>query len=287
MPCTAKPYFALYFAPVPGPMMFRLNPRPRLHLLPTIAAALVFAVAFAAGQWQSGRAAERDLTEARHAALQNTPALALPRSVTLAEAEALDGRSLRAEGEFLNAHTLYLDNQVLNRIAGYHVLTPFRAANGAVVLVNRGWAAQGKSRADFPAIKALTGSVTIEGRAALPPRRIYEIKPDDAPAKVWQNLLLPAMSKQAGVDLLPFVLRLTSDTGDGLQRVATAAQSTGTAGESAAGTATGAPAGANPGTNTGMTAAKHRGYAFQWYSLAALTAGLFIFFTFIERNETH
>lgn len=262
-------------------MMFHLNPHPRPHALPTLAAALVFAVAFAAGQWQSGRAAEKDVTETRHAALQNVPALALPHSVTPAEADLLDGRSLRTEGEFLNTHTIYLDNQVMNRIAGYNVLTPFRAANGAVVLVNRGWAAPGRSRAELPAVKVLTGSMTIEGRAALPPRRIYEIKPDQAPAKVWQNLLLPAMSKQAGVDLLPFVLRLTSDTGDGLLRVATAAQSAGTA----AGVA--ANPGANPVTNAGMTAAKHRGYAFQWYSLAALTAVLFVFFTFIERNQTH
>ena len=263
-------------------MMFYLNPHPRLNALPTLAAALVFAVAFAAGQWQSGRAAEKDVTEARHAALQNAPALALPRNVTPAEAEVLDGRRLRTEGEFLNGNTMYLDNQVMNRIAGYHVLTPFRAANGAVVLVNRGWAAQRKSRAELPPVKALTGSVTIEGRAALPPRRIYEIKPDDAPGKVWQNLLLPAMSKHAGVDLLPFVLGLTSDTGDGLLRVAAVSESAGTVVGAAA-----ANPGANSGTNSGMTAAKHRGYAFQWYSLAALTAVLFVFFTFIERNESH
>ena len=279
-------------------MMFRLKRHPRLQALPTLAAALVFAVAFAAGQWQSGRAAEKGVTEARHAVLRDAPALALPRTVTLAEAEPLDGRRLRAEGEFLNGHTIYLDNQVLNRIAGYHVLTPFRAANGAVVLVNRGWVAPGQSRAQLPAVKALTGSVTIEGRAALPPRRIYELKTDEAPGKLWQNLLLPAMSKQAGVDLLPFVLRLSSDTGDGLQRVA-APQSTGP--EAGAVGATGGPGapgapGANPGvgagmgpavnprTNTGMTAAKHRGYAFQWYGLAALTAALFLFFTFVERS---
>ena len=288
-------------------MMFRLNPHPRLHALPTLAAALVFAVAFAAGQWQSGRAAEKDVIEARHAALHSAPALALPRAVTLAEAEPLDGRRLRAEGEFLNGHTMYLDNQVLNRRAGYHVLTPFRAANGAVVLVNRGWAAQGRSRADLPVVKALTGNISIEGRAALPPRRIYEIKPDAAPGKVWQNLLLPAMSKQAGVDLLPFVLRLTSDTGDGLQRVASGADSAGSAAASAAaganhGTGLGMnpagttpadinpavinPAATKPATNPGMTAAKHRGYAFQWYGLAALTAVLFLFFTFVERSRS-
>ncbi len=251
--------------------MLRFNRTPRLDLIPTLAAALVFAVAFAAGQWQSGRAAEKDLTEARHAALRDAPALALPRTVAAAALDALDGRRLSAAGEFLNDQTLFLDNQVQHRIAGYHVLTPFRAANGAVVLVNRGWVATGKSRAELPRVAAVTGGVSLEGRAALPPRRIYEIKPEAHTGKVWQNLLLPAMSKQAGVDLLPFVLRQTSDTGDGLVRVAAAAASTSTGNS------------AQAGASGGMTAAKHRGYAFQWYSLAALVAVLFVFFTFIER----
>ena len=40
-----------------------------------------------------------------------------------------------------------------------------------------------------------------------------------------------------------------------------------------------------PATDAGMTAAKHRGYAFQWYSLALLTFALFLFFTFFRHDK--
>ena len=255
--------------------MFRISRRPQWRLWPTVAAIVVFAVAFAAGQWQTGRAAAKDVIETRHAALRDAPAVALPVRIADADREAFDGRRVSTQGVFLNDKTIFLDNQVQNRLAGYHVLTPLRTLNGPVVLVNRGWVAQGRTRQVLPLIAPVTGTVTIEGRAALPPLRVYEIKPEAQQGRVWQNLQVTAMSKQMGVDLLPLVLRLTSDTGDGLVRVAVGALGVGGAG------------GAGGASATGMTAAKHRGYAFQWYSLAALTAVLFVIFTFFERRDPH
>jgi formate dehydrogenase subunit delta len=38
-------------------------------------------------------------------------------------------------------------------------------------------------------------------------------------------------------------------------------------------------------TDAGMTAAKHRGYAFQWYSLALLTLALFLFFALFRHDK--
>ena len=261
--------------------MLRISRHPHWRLWPAVAAIAVFAVAFAAGQWQSGRAAEKDVIETRHAALRDAPAVAMPARIADGEREAFDGRRVSTQGEFLNDKTIFLDNQVQNRMAGYHVLTPLRAQNGAVVLVNRGWVALGRTREALPEIAPVTGSVMIEGRAALPPLRVYEIKPEVQQGRVWQNLQLAAMSKQMGIDLLPFVLRLSSNRGDGLARLASSAAS-GAVGSSGSGAGGAGAAGA-----TGMTAAKHRGYAFQWYSLAALTAVLFVIFTFFERSEPH
>ena len=252
------------------PAPFRLIAKPRFQLIPSLAALLVFAIACAAGDWQAGRAQEKEVVESRHAALLDAPAIALPRVVASADLEALDGRRMVAQGEFLNDKTIFLDNQVHNRIAGYHVLTPLHTPGGSVVLVNRGWVRAGPNRATLPQMVMIDGPVMIEGRAASPPKRIYELKPDDNPGRVWQNLVLPAMSKQAGIDLLPFVLRLTSDVGDGLTRVGDASRDP-----------------SRQSADVGMTAAKHRGYAFQWYSLAALTLILFAFFTFVERTGTN
>ena len=289
------------FPSVPATQLFRIYARPKWRAVPALAAALVFAVAFAAGQWQSGRAAEKDVSEALRAAALDAPAVSLPADVlaanllpanvlsakaTSVDPVTLDGRRVALRGRYLNDQTLYLDNQVQNRIAGYHVLTPFQTAAGFTILVNRGWVRPGVSREKLPVIPAVTGVVNIEGRIALPPKHIYEIKPEThAPApgiasgaanaagstaaplqantaRVWQNLLIPAIAQQASLDLPPYVLRQTTDTADGLTRAWDA-----------------------PTAQTGMTAAKHRGYAFQWYALAALTAFLFLFFTFIDYGK--
>lgn len=254
--------------------MFRINPSPKLRAVPALAAVVVFGIAFAAGHWQTGRAAEKDVTEARHAAAFDAPAVALPADAATADPVSLDGRRVALRGVFLYDKTIYLDNQVQNRVAGYHVLTPFKTDAGVTMLVNRGWVRLGASRDRLPSIPAVTGDIGIEGRIALPPKHIYEIRPEAhtaAPAnsanltevsRVWQNLLIPAMARQAGISLPPYVLRQSTDTGDGLTRAWDA-----------------------PTAQAGMTAAKHRGYAFQWYALAALTAFLFLFFTLIEYGE--
>ena len=275
--------------------MLRISQHPQWRLWPTAAAIVVFAVAFAAGQWQSGRAAGKEVTETRHAALRDAPPLALPAALVAAQLEAFDGRRVATQGVFLNDKTIFLDNQVQNRLAGYHVLTPLRGPNGALVLVNRGWVAPGRTRGELPVIAPLHGLVEIEGRAALPPLRVYEIKPEAQQGRVWQNLQLAAISKQMGLDLLPFVLRLSSDTGDGLTRlvaapanvVSGAGGGSGNTSGNASGSGSTVAVGAAGAGASGMSAAKHRGYAFQWYCLAALTALLFVIFTFFEPSERH
>lgn len=248
--------------------VIRFQPRPRIQWIPTIAALVVVVIGCAAGQWQTGRAEEKDVVESRHAALFAAPALQITPSLGGDETDQWDGRRLLARGSFVNDKTVFLDNQIHQRQAGYHVLTPFRTDRGAVVLVNRGWVPQGASRAQLPPVPDVNGIMSIEGRGALPPRRVYEIKPEAQQGKVWQNLQLQAMSKQAGLAYLPVVLRLASDVGDGLIRMPEAQ-----------------PDRARQDMGAGMTAAKHRGYAFQWYALAALAVVLFVFFTFFERSK--
>lgn len=263
--------------------MLRLHATPRFHWLPTIAAALLFGVAMAAGFWQSGRAAEKDRIETRQAAARDAAVMTL--SSPVGQAEALDGRRVAVVGRFMDDHTVFHDNQVLQRRAGYHVLTPFRAESGIVLLVNRGWVAPGASRADLPRVRALapagSGPITVEGRIVLPPKRVYEIKPEAVQGRVWQNLELSAMGKQMGLTLQPVVVRLTSALDDDATRLPDVL-----AGGSAGGQGAASTGGTISTQVAGMTAAKHRGYAFQWFSLAALTVGLFLFFTFIDYGQS-
>ncbi len=262
--------------------MLRLHSTPHFHWLPTIAAALTFGVAMAAGFWQSGRAVEKDRIENRQAAARDAAVMAL--SMPITQADQLDGRRVAIVGRFLDDKTVFHDNQVLQRRAGYHVLTPFRAESGMVYLVNRGWIAPGASRAELPRVRSLAaigaGPIAVEGRIVLPPKRVYEIKPEAVQGRVWQNLDLGAMGKQMGLMLQPVVVRLITGPDDDVNRLPDVLAG-GAGGVSPASSGGGAPIQA-----AGMTAAKHRGYAFQWFSLAALTVGLFLFFTFIDYGQS-
>jgi len=58
---------------------------------------------------------------------------------------------LEVQGVFDDAHTILLDNRVMNGVAGYHVLSPLRIAGSELaILVNRGWLAAGRSRERIP-----------------------------------------------------------------------------------------------------------------------------------------
>src|SRR5687768_11334092 len=115
-------------------MRIRFSPR----LLPTIAAFAMIALMLWLGRWQAERAEEKGarqrLLEARVA---ETP---LVLTGTSGPREALVYRRVRAEGEWIEEGQIFVDNQVRDGRAGFHVMTPLRIRGGdAAVLVNRGW----------------------------------------------------------------------------------------------------------------------------------------------------
>ncbi len=83
---------------------------------------------------------------------------------------------VRASGEYDAARQILLDNKVHAGQAGYDVVAPLRlAGSDRFVLVDRGWIAQGASRAQLPVVPPPEGRVTVIGRANLPPRRYLEL----------------------------------------------------------------------------------------------------------------
>ena len=244
--------------------MIKLRPRPAVRALPSIAALALIAVGCLLGAWQSGRAIDKDAIEARHTATRDAAEIL----VTAAPLDPLkvDGRRVELQGEFLPASTVYWDNQFAGRAAGMAVITPLRLTGGSrVVLVNRGLVVPGADRRQLPLVTTPAGTVVIHGRAYLPPGRTFELKDNADQGALWQNLTIEKFAARTGFEVHGFIVRQGPVDGapDGLRRTSDAS---------------------TPDAQ-GMTAAKHRGYAFQWYALAVLVALLLVFFTFFQYEK--
>lgn len=220
-------------------------------LLPLAAAA--FALTLSLGNWQTRRAAQKLAIEAQWDAAEQAAPLELG-ARELPAPERLPLR-VRLRGEFDHAKSVWLDNRQLDARPGLWVVTPLRLHGGTVVLVNRGWIARDAAdRARRPPIGEPAGPVTIEGLAVTHAPRLLELgeggHAGPLPA-IWQNLDYAQYETVSGLAVARLVVQQTSDSNDGLAR-----------------------RWVRPASGVD----KHRGYAFQWYSLAALIALLTLFF---------
>lgn len=217
-------------------------------LWPTLAALFFFALTLALGNWQSGRAETKRVLQARYDAALREPPIHV--GGALLDRASVRYRTLEARGVFDDAHTILLDNRVMNGVAGYHVLTPLRIDGGATaILVNRGWVAAGRTREQIPLPPVPAGRVRLEGMAVDPHTRYVELAHAAPQGRVWQNLDFARYASASGLRLQPVLLLQTSAQNDGLQRHWP-----------------------RPDSGVGM----HVGYAFQWYSLATTLAVLWL-----------
>ncbi len=214
----------------------------------TVATLAFCALTVALGLWQTRRAAEKESLQAVLDSRAAEPRLTLPPVPAAAGAMAL--RRVSAHGEYVERFGILLDNKVRHGRVGYEILTPLRIAGGSVhVLVNRGWVAAGRTRHDVPRVSSPGGPQTVEGIAVVPGARIYELGIDTPRNAVWQHLVLDRYRAWSGLELAPFVIQQTNDAGDGLAREWD-----------------------RPDTG----ADRHRSYALQWFSLAALAVVLYV-----------
>jgi len=215
--------------------------------IPSLAAAAFIALTIALGNWQTRRAEEkleagRMLDEAARG-----PVLSVPAS--WADVASFARRRVVARGTFVVHDTFFLDNKIMHGAAGYQILTPLRPESGGVhVLVNRGWIAAG-DRSRLPSIATPEGLQTIEGEAVVPSSRFLELAPEQGVGPLRENLVLAREEKRLGLSFQPFVIEQTNDARDGLVREWER-------------------------PDTGVE--RHRSYALQWYSFAALAAVLYV-----------
>jgi len=230
----------------------------RLRWIPFLAAIAVAAAGIALGNWQTRRAQEKEAIEALMNARAALPPLTLAGNAPpLAEIEY---RHVFLKGSFVPGWNVFLDNRPYEGVAGFHVLAPFRLEQGPTVLVMRGWAPRDPAdRMHVPEIGTPEGFLRIEGIVRAHVGRTMQLgEPEPLhPGAVVQNAEVAQFARTGGWDMLPFVVEQTSDTGDELVRDW-------------------------PLPSAGVD--RHRGYAFQWYGLAA-AALIFFFVTGFSRES--
>ena len=225
-----------------------------------VAALVSVAIAANLGAWQLRRAAQKialqDALESR-AKLGALTAPELPR--TPEQAEPQHYRRVQLRGQWLQQRSVFLENRQMNGRVGFYLVTPLQLeGRPEVVLVQRGWVPRDlRDRSLLPTIATPAGTVDVDGHIAPPPARLYEFAPEAA-GLIRQNLQLGEFARETGLPLVPFSVmqaESASNAGDGLLR--------------------GWP-------RPAVDVQKHYGYAFQWFALGALTAGLYVWFQLVR-----
>ena len=221
----------------------------------TLAAVLVASGTFALGQWQLRRAAQKENLQTAIQAKKDLPALDERALSAIDNIVGAIYRPATLQGSWRAENTVFLDNRAMDGKGGFVVVTPLvLAGSSQVILVQRGWAPRSfTDRTLLPPVTTPAGIVSVTGRIAPPPSKLYEFKGHET-GHIRQNLDLASFSAELGVPLMPVSLLQTGLSSEGLSRNWAA-------------------------PNSGVE--KHYGYAFQWFSLSALVVGLYIWFQLI------
>lgn len=169
----------------------------RSLLWPTIWSAFGLLLLLGLGTWQVQRLYWKEgLIAERNAALAAAP---VPLPKTLDEARPLEFHPVRAEGQFLNDHELYLNAQSLKGDAGFHIVTPFRLSDGAVIFIDRGFVPTDHKAPATRAAGEIAGPTAVTGLLRLPEPPGW-FTPANEPAKnSWFSIDLPAMAQAANI----------------------------------------------------------------------------------------
>jgi len=229
-------------------MRFPFHFRP----IPFVAALVLAVLGIALGNWQQGRAVQKAAIQDRIATLSaDAPVTLGPASHSLAE---LEYRRVRVTGEFVAGWPLFLANRPMAGRSGYYLVMPFKiAGSDTYVLVMRGWLPREAEYGKLPAFSTPAGAVTIEGIVSGSAGHVMDLGAAAplAPHAIVQNVDPQAAARAMGLALLPWFVQQTgpSQPDDPLLRTW-------------------------PSPASGID--KHRGYAFQWYALAAMSVLFFV-----------
>jgi surfeit locus 1 family protein len=239
----------------------------------TVAAIFATAVTLKLGFWQLSRAHEKLALQASiqsQAALPSLSASALVLPQTSSQSTSVLHRTITLTGHWLPQYTLFLDNRQMDSKPGFFVVTPFEFVDAAIsskktILVQRGWMPRNfLNRDKLPEIVSDTADVTITGRIALSPSKLFEFKGTET-GLIRQNIEIEALAKEFKIDLLPYSLLQLDDV-------------------AAAGKDKLEDQMLRRWAQPNYGSEKNYGYMVQWWALSALIALLYVWFQLIRPN---
>ncbi len=207
------------------------------------------------GLWQLDRAQQKLALQAEQQAAERLPVLGNAELPARAEPAGVR-RLARLRGRWLPEQQFWLDNRPHERRNGTLLLTPLQLeGRPELIWVQRGWQERAPGLHQVPPWPATPGGV-VEVLGQLRPQA-SQVKAFGAESTgpLRQNLHLSASTAQLGRPVLPWVLWQTGPDC--------------------------APLRCDwPAPDSGVH--KHWGYAAQWFALAALILGLYVWFQFLK-----
>ena len=223
---------------------------------PTLIALLVVALCIVAGNWQRSRMHYKERLGRSLEAAQRSAPVALPEGIV--DWTPWQFRLVDVQGAYDARQQILIDNKVHAGRVGYHVVAPLALADGRAILVNRGFAPGGPTRADLPSAPPPAGDVRVRGRLRLPASDYVELDEVVPAGNVWQNLDPARFTQASGLRVMPVVIDELDGPDDGLVREWP-----------------------RPDASTDT----HRIYMMQWYGFAVLAVGAWSWFTFWRRKR--
>ncbi|HEY9050628.1 MAG TPA: SURF1 family protein [Gammaproteobacteria bacterium] len=220
-------------------------------LIPTLTTAVFLYLLVSLGLWQLDRAEYKENLES----IIDTRFKLSPVDIQFAPESFNDRLYLPVilRGKYDVTHHIYLDNRVVNHIAGFDIYTPLILENGKAILVNRGWLKQGRTRQNLPEFATDSEFRTFTGILALPPSPGLILSSQVNDLKKWPAIMqyidIKHIESALSYSIDPMILILDSNDASSFHQEPIK-------------------------FNTNST--KHTAYAIQWFALAVTLSIIYL-----------
>lgn len=236
----------------------------RKWLLTTLLVLVGTAICIRLGIWQLDRLEQRRIFNAHYESSRTQPTLILPGAVP-PDIQEMEWRSIEVTGEYDFANQVAIRNQYYRNEYGYHLFTPLRFGDSAV-LVDRGWIpAEGNEtpsdwrKYDEPGAVQVSGQIRLgQGKPAIG-GVADPLPPEGGRLAIWNNADLARIAQQLPYAVLPVFVQQAMDPDD-----------------------TDPPIPVQPEVE--LTEGPHFGYALQWFTFAAIL--FFGYPFFVQKQES-